>query len=286
MREDLFESPEVISFIQNSLKEDIQDGDHTTMSCIPEESLGKVQLLFKENGVVAGLDLANKILTHLDPNISIDFRKEDGDTVSKGEIGFVASGKIHALLMGERLLLNCLQRLSGIASMTRSVVNQIEQYPTKLLDTRKTTPNFRFLEKWAVSIGGGFNHRMGLYDMVMLKDNHIDFAGGITEALSNAKKYLESNNLPLKIEIETRSIAEVNEALSTNIPDRIMLDNFTPHDIIEALKIIDNRCETEASGGITPENIIDYAKTGVDFISMGALTHSYTSLDMSLKFLQ
>jgi nicotinate-nucleotide pyrophosphorylase (carboxylating) len=286
VQEDIFESPEVHSFILQALKEDIKDGDHTTLSCIPETSQGKVKLLFKEDGVVAGLKLAHLILEQLDENINIEFFKTDGDNVKKGETGFIASGKIHALLMGERLLLNCLQRLSGIASMTRMVVDQISPYHSKLLDTRKTTPNFRFLEKWAVTVGGGFNHRMGLYDMVMLKDNHVDFAGGITEALLNARDYLVENDLPLKIEIETRNLDEVKKALSADCADRIMLDNFSPEEITEALKVIDGKCETEASGGITSENIEEYAKTGVDFISMGALTHSYTSLDMSLKFLQ
>ena len=282
-----FKSKEVQKFIEQALYEDVrEEGDHSTLASIPSEAIGKVKLLFKEDGVVAGLDLAEVILLHLDPDMKIEFFKQDGDKVSKGELGFIAEGKVHALLQGERLLLNCMQRLSGIATLTHQVKEVISGYSSQILDTRKTTPNFRFLEKWAVEIGGGGNHRMGLYDMIMLKDNHIDFSGGITGALERAKSYIEKHGKDIQIEIETRNLEEVKEALATGIPDRIMLDNFTPENMVKALELINGACETEASGGITMDNILDYAKTGVDYISMGALTHSYTSLDISLKHLK
>lgn len=280
-----FQSKQVKDFILQSLEEDVRDGDHSSLSSIPKEAVGKVKLLFKDNGIVAGLDLAEAILTHLDPEVEIEWHKKDGDQVEFGEIGFYAKGNVHALLMGERLLLNCMQRLSAIATLTHQVVQKIDGSNSKILDTRKTTPNFRFLEKWAVTVGGGYNHRMGLYDMIMLKDNHIDFAGGITQALENAKKYLANTAKSIKIEIETRNLTEVKEALNTGIADRIMLDNFTPEEIKVALKVIDSQCETEASGGITMDNIAEYANTNVDFISMGALTHSYKSMDISLKYI-
>ena len=280
---DFFKSTQVKKFILQSFEEDVRDGDHSSLSCIPKDAIGKVKLLFKDNGIVAGLDLAQVILEHLDPNVYIEFFNKDGDSIKYGDTGFYATGNVHALLMGERLLLNCMQRLSGIATLTNEVVKKIEGSSTKLLDTRKTTPNLRFLEKWAVTVGGGVNHRMGLYDMIMLKDNHIDFAGGITGALTKAKDYVNVLGKDIKIEIETRNLKEVKEALATGFADRIMLDNFTPERIEEALKVINGACETEASGGITIENIAGYAKTNVDFISMGALTHSYKSIDISLK---
>jgi len=278
-----FKSDQVKNFILQCFEEDVRDGDHSSLSCIPKDAIGKVKLLFKDDGIVAGLDLAQVILEHLDPNVEIEFFFQDGDFVNHGDIGFYATGNVHALLMGERLLLNCMQRLSGIATLTNDVNRLLEGTTTKLLDTRKTTPNLRFLEKWAVTVGGGMNHRMGLYDMIMLKDNHIDFAGGITGALQKAKAYVDGLGKDLKIEIETRNLDEVKEALATGFADRIMLDNFTPERIREALLVINKQCETEASGGITIDNIAEYAKTNVDFISMGALTHSYTSMDISLK---
>lgn len=280
---DFFKSNQVKNFILQSFEEDVRDGDHSSLSSIPKEAIGKVKLLFKDNGIVAGLDLAQVILEHLDPKVEIEFFNQDGDQVKHGDIGFYATGNVHALLMGERLLLNCMQRLSGIATLTNKVVKKIEGSSTRLLDTRKTTPNLRFLEKWAVTVGGGLNHRMGLYDMIMLKDNHIDFAGGITGALTKAKQYVAELGKDIKIEIETRNLEEVKEALATGKADRIMLDNFTPEQIVIALETINGACETEASGGITIDNIADYAKTNVDYISMGALTHSYTSMDISLK---
>ena len=278
-----FKSDQVRNFILQCLEEDVRDGDHSSLSCIPKDAIGKVKLLFKDNGIVAGLDLAQVILEHLDPEVEIEFFNKDGDEVKHGDIGFYAKGNVHALLMGERLLLNCMQRLSGIATLTHQVNKLLEGSTTKLLDTRKTTPNLRFLEKWAVTIGGGMNHRMGLYDMIMLKDNHIDFAGGISGALQKAKAYVNELGKDIKIEIETRNLDEVKEALATGFADRIMLDNFTPEAIETALMVIDKQCETEASGGITIDNIAGYANTNVDFISMGALTHSYTSMDISLK---
>ena len=280
---DFFKSTQVKKFILESFEEDVRDGDRSSLSCIPKDAIGKVKLLFKDNGIVAGLDLAQVILEHLDPNVNIEFFNKDGDSVKHGDIGFYATGNVHALLMGERLLLNCMQRLSGIATLTNEVVKKIEGSSTRLLDTRKTTPNLRFLEKWAVTVGGGVNHRMGLYDMIMLKDNHIDFAGGITGALTKAKEYVNVLGKDIKIEIETRNLEEVKEALATGFADRIMLDNFTPEQIEKALKAINGTCETEASGGITIENIAGYARTNVDFISMGALTHSFKSMDISLK---
>ena len=280
---DFFKSTQVTNFILQCLEEDVREGDHSSLSCIPKDAIGKVKLLFKDKGIVAGMDLAQAILEHLDPKVSIEFFKQDGDTVEFGDIGFYAAGNVHSLLIGERLLLNCMQRLSGIATLTHQVNQLLTGTTTKLLDTRKTTPNLRFLEKWAVTIGGGTNHRMGLYDMIMLKDNHIDFAGGITGALTKAKEYVNDLGKDIKIEIETRNLEEVKEALATGFANRIMLDNFTPERIEEALKIINGVCETEASGGITIANIAGYAKTNVDFISMGALTHSYKSMDISLK---
>jgi len=278
-----FSSRETLDFIKNALHEDIRDGDHSSLSCIDANAVGKAHLLFKEDGVVAGIELAKSILIYLDEECQIEQFKHDGDYVEVGEIGFVVQAKVHAILAGERLLLNCMQRLSGIATTTSNLVEKIKHTPAKLLDTRKTTPGLRFLEKWAVTVGGGYNHRAGLYDMIMLKDNHNDYAGGITNAVSATRKYLTEKGLDLKVEVETRNMGEVKETLACQGVDRIMLDNFRPDEIIEALKLIDGRAETEASGGITGENLMAYAETGVDYISMGALTHSVKSLDISLK---
>lgn len=278
-----FDDTQTLAFIKQSLEEDIRDGDHSTRACIPLEAKGKSKLLFKEHGIVAGIELAKVILTHLDPDMSFEQFMHDGDRVQPGDIGFIASGRVHALLSGERLLLNCMQRLSGIATYTNQLVGMMGDSKSKLLDTRKTTPGLRFLEKWAVTVGGGYNHRIGLYDMIMLKDNHIDFAGGIETAVAKTRDYQRSNHLNLKVEVETRNLDEVRTALACEGVDRIMLDNFSPDQIREALQVIDGRVETEASGGITEANIADYAATNVDFISIGALTHSVKSLDISLK---
>lgn len=270
-------------FIDRALEEDIRDGDHSTLSSIPEDAERSAQLLFKGDGIVAGLEMAERIFKRLDPDVQIEMLKKDGDSVSEGEIGFRIHAKARTILTGERLALNCLQRMSGIATYTSKLKDMISHTRAKLLDTRKTTPNFRIMEKWAVAIGGGVNHRFGLFDMVMLKDNHVDFAGGIKNAIEGCKKYLAEKGLDLKIEVETRNIAEVEEVVATGGIHRIMLDNMLPSDMKEAVRIIDGKFETEASGGITEKTISDVAETGVDFISVGALTHSYTSLDISLK---
>ncbi len=270
-------------FIDRALEEDIRDGDHSTLSSIPEDAERSAQLLFKGDGIVAGLEMAERIFKRLDPDVKIEMLKKDGDSVSEGEIGFRIHAKARTILTGERLALNCLQRMSGIATYTSKLKDMISHTRAKLLDTRKTTPNFRIMEKWAVAIGGGVNHRFGLFDMVMLKDNHVDFAGGIKNAIEGCKKYLSEKGLDLKIEVETRNIAEVEEVVATGGIHRIMLDNMLPSDMKEAVRIIGGKFETEASGGITEKTISDVAETGVDFISVGALTHSYTSLDISLK---
>ena len=278
-----FRSQQTLDFIHRAFDEDIKDGDHSSLASIPQGTRGKAKLLFKEDGIVAGLELAKVILEQLDPDISIEYFNQDGDHVKKGYIGFIVEGRVHAILAGERLLLNCMQRLSGIATHTYHLIQLMGDSKSKLLDTRKTTPNLRFLEKWAVTVGGGYNHRIGLYDMIMLKDNHNDYAGGITKAVEQTKNYLEENGLDLKIEVETRTLDEVKEALAVGGVDRIMLDNFMPQQIVEALAVINGRCETEASGGINETNLKAYAETNVDFISIGALTHSVKSLDISLK---
>jgi len=278
-----FKSARTLDFIKRSLDEDLGSGDHSSLSCISKDARGKARLLFKEDGVVAGLELAKVILEQLDPDAEFNFFKSDGDAVKKGEEGFVVTAEVRAILGAERLLLNCMQRLSGIATYTNNLVKLIEHTNSRILDTRKTTPGLRFLEKWAVTVGGGTNHRAGLYDMVMLKDNHIDYAGGIREAVELSRSYLKDKGLDLKIEVETRNLDEVRETISCTGVDRIMLDNFTPGEIREALNLIDGKCETEASGGITEENLVSYAETGVDFVSIGALTHSVKSLDISLK---
>ncbi len=278
-----FNSKETLDFIQRAFKEDIRDGDHSSLASIPQGTQGKAKLLFKDNGVVAGIELAQVILRQLDPNMKFEVFNKDGDVVKYGDIGFVVEGNVHGILAGERLLLNCMQRLSGIASYTNRLVQLMGDSSSRLLDTRKTTPNLRFLEKWAVTVGGGHNHRIGLYDMIMLKDNHVDYAGGVTNAVAQTQKYLREKQLDLKVEIETRNLDEVKEALASEGVDRIMLDNFTPEEIVVALKVINGRVETEASGGINETNLAGYAATNVDYISIGALTHSVKSMDISLK---
>lgn len=278
-----FTNDETIDFIKRSLAEDVGSGDHSSLASIPAGTQGKANLLFKEKGIVAGIDLSEAILKTVDPTLKFHAFVKDGDEVYPGLIGFEVEGSVHSILVSERLLLNCMQRLSGIATVTNRIVKVIQGTNAKILDTRKTTPGLRFLEKWAVTVGGGYNHRAGLYDMIMLKDNHIDYAGGITKAVDRTNKYLQENNLDLEVEVETRNLDEVKETLQCEGVTRIMLDNFTPELIAEALKLIDGKVETEASGGITIDNVRAYAETGVDFISIGALTHSVKSLDISLK---
>lgn len=271
------------NFISLALAEDIGDGDHTTLSTFGEEKTGVGELLVKDQGILAGAELAKIIFQFIDPSIEIQFHKSDGDKIVKGDKVFTVSGKIHTILTGERLVLNCMQRMSGIATYTAYLNSLISHTTAKLLDTRKTTPNFRIPEKWAVAIGGGVNHRFGLYDMILLKDNHIDFAGGVNKAIQLANNYLKRTGKDLKIEVETRSIEEVEEAVKTGGINRIMLDNMSTTTMKKAVEIINKRYETEASGGITENTIKEVAETGVDYISVGALTHSIRSLDLSLK---
>jgi len=271
------------SIIQLAFKEDIGDGDHTSLSCVPENAKGHAKLLVKDEGVIAGVALAKRIFSTYDPNLKVDVHLMDGSTVKHGDIVFEVSGSSRSILATERLVLNFMQRMSAIATHTNKVVKLIEGTNTHLLDTRKTTPGIRALEKWAVTIGGGFNHRFGLYDMIMIKDNHIDYAGGITKAIERANNYIESKNLKINIEIEVRDEKELDEVLAIGKIDRIMLDNFTPDQIRAVLPKIPSRIETEASGGITIDNIRAYAETDVNFISSGALTHSVSSMDLSLK---
>jgi nicotinate-nucleotide pyrophosphorylase (carboxylating) len=271
------------NFIIQALNEDVGDGDHSSQSCIPEEATGKVHLLVKESGVLAGQSIAFEVFRHLQPDIKIVPLLKDGASIEPGDIAFTVEGKVLTLLKAERLALNIMQRMSGIATRTREYVKLVEGLHTKILDTRKTTPGMRLLEKEAVKTGGGENHRMGLYDMVMLKDNHVDFAGGIEKAITATHLYLKKIGKDLKIEIEVRSMEELREVLRVGGVHRIMLDNFNPTTTREAVKLIDGRYETESSGGITKETLRDYAECGVDYISVGALTHHIKSLDMSLK---
>ncbi len=269
--------------IKNALVEDIGDGDHSTLSCIDANAEGKAVLKIKQDGVLAGMHVAETIFRFMQPDIIFTPHKKDGDDMKYGETAFEVKAKVHTILKCERLVLNSMQRMSGIATLTKKYVKKLEGYKTKLLDTRKTTPNFRLLEKEAVKIAGGVNHRFGLYDMIMLKDNHIDYIGGIENAINKAYDYVQKNNLNLKIEVETRSIEDVKKVMAIGKVDRIMLDNFAPEKIVEALKIIEGKYETEASGGINYENIESYAATGVDYISSGAVIHQAVSLDLSLK---
>ncbi|SHL84882.1 nicotinate-nucleotide pyrophosphorylase [carboxylating] [Chitinophaga jiangningensis] len=271
------------AFIRSALAEDIGTGDHSTLASIPADTKGNARLKIKEDGILAGMEVAEAIFKWLDMFTVFTPFKKDGDAMKAGEVAFEVNAAVHTLLMGERLVLNCMQRMSGIATLTHQYTEKLKGYHTRILDTRKTTPNFRMLEKEAVRIGGGVNHRMGLYDMIMLKDNHIDFSGGITAAVTKTVAYLKERNLPLKIEVETRNLEDVREALAVGHVDRIMLDNFTPDQIVEAMKLINGRVETEASGGINLDTIEAYAKTGVDFISVGAIIHHAVSLDLSLK---
>ena len=273
----------ILKAIKSAFTEDIGDGDHSSLSCVPELAIGKAKLLVKDNGILAGVEIAKQVFKHFDSKMEFTQFMNDGDIIKNGDIVFEITGASQSILACERLTLNIMQRMSGIATKTAKVVQIIKGTNARLLDTRKTTPNFRVFEKEAVRIGGGFNHRFGLYDMIMLKDNHIDYAGGISKALTKANNYLKSISKPLKIEIEVRSLNELNQALIHGEFDRVMLDNFTPSNIIKAVVLIDGKFETEASGGITEETIRSYAETGVDYISVGALTHQVESLDLSLK---
>lgn len=266
------------------LAEDEGPGDYSSLSCIEQARQSKAVLRIKEKGVIAGLEAAEAIYkTVCGDKVSLNFFKNDGEAVMEGDVAFEITGSTLEILRTERIVLNCMQRMSGIATQTRKFCDAVKGTKAIILDTRKTTPLFRYFEKWAVRIGGGQNHRMGLYDMIMLKDNHIDSAGGITKALNNARQYLKNNNLNLKIEVETRNLEEVKQAIETGGADRIMLDNFTPEALFHAVQLINGKAETEASGKITLDNVRDYALTGVDYISTGSITHSYKSLDLSLK---
>lgn len=277
---------EIHEFINIAIKEDVRDGDHSSLACIPHDAQGHMKLLVKEDGILAGVELAKIIFKAIDPTVEIDVLKQDGDKVVYGDIAFTIKGNRILLLKAERLVLNCMQRMSAIATKTNSFASLIADLNTKILDTRKTTPGIRVLEKWAVKIGGGENHRFGLYDMVMLKDNHIDFAGGIPQAIDKTRAYLKDNNLDLKIEIEVRDLDEMNQVLSHGGVDRIMLDNFSFQDTKIAVKAIGDRFETESSGGINENTLREYALCGVDYVSMGALTHSVYNLDLSLKVIE
>lgn len=275
----------VNALVKSALKEDIGDGDHSTLCCIPAGAEGKAVLKIKQDGIIAGIEVAEKVFRHVQPTALFTKRFEDGDEVKKGDTAFEVKARVHTILQCERLVLNCMQRMSGIATLTKRYTNKIAGYKTKILDTRKTTPNFRVLEKEAVRIGGAANHRMGLYDMIMLKDNHIDYAGGLENAIQLACQYIQINKPGMQIEIETRTLDDVKRVVSFGQAkvSRIMLDNFTPSAIVEALNIIKGKFETEASGGINLDNLIEYAETGVDYISIGALIHQAQSLDLSLK---
>jgi nicotinate-nucleotide pyrophosphorylase (carboxylating) len=270
-------------FIQNALKEDVGNGDHTSLSTIPPNATGKAKLIIKENGIISGIAVALEIFKTVDPNLKVDVKITDGCEVKINDIALYVSGNSHSILIAERLVLNTMQRMSGISTTTRRIVDLLNGTHTKVLDTRKTTPNIRFLEKEAVKIGGGVNHRFGLYDMILIKDNHVDYAGGIENAIKSAQKYRDDNKLNIQIEIEVRNLLELDEVLKTGGIDRILLDNFNFDDLKLAVKTINRKFKTEASGNITEQNALDYANCGVDYISMGALTHSIKSLDMSLK---
>ena len=269
--------------IDLAFAEDIGDGDHTTLCCIPEDAMGKSHLLIKEDGILAGVEVAKKVFDRFDNTMKVEVLIGDGAEVKKGDIAMVVTGKVRSLLQTERLMLNIMQRMSGIATMTHKYVEKLKGTKIHVLDTRKTTPGMRMLEKQAVKIGGGMNHRIGLFDMILLKDNHVDFAGGITNAIDRCHAYLKEKNLDLKIELEVRNFDELNQVLTHGGVNRIMLDNFSVADTKKAVELIGGRYETESSGGITFDTIRDYAECGVDFISVGALTHSVKGLDMSFK---
>lgn len=273
----------IFEIVDFALKEDIGDGDHTSLATVPESGIGKAHLLVKADGIIAGVELAEMIFHRVDPSLKIDVKIKDGQAVKFGDIAFYVEGASRSILTAERLVLNFMQRMSGIATKTNDLAKIIEHLPTKLLDTRKTTPGIRLMEKWAVKIGGGTNHRFALYDMIMIKDNHVDYAGGIPQAIDRTHAYLKEKGKDLKIELEVRSFEELSIVLNHGGVDRIMLDNFSPADVRKAVELIDGQFETEASGGIDETTILSYAEAGVDYISSGAITHSFKSLDMSLK---
>ncbi|HEY4539611.1 MAG TPA: carboxylating nicotinate-nucleotide diphosphorylase [Faecalibacter sp.] len=272
-------------FIRQAFLEDVGDGDHSTLAAVPYHAIQEAELKVKDNGIIAGIELAKIIFDTFDPDLQVEQLLYDGDRVNYGDIAFKVKGSAQSILTCERLVLNCMQRMSGIATYANEMMRLVEETNAKILDTRKTTPNFRMIEKWAVKIGGAENHRFGLYDMVMLKDNHVDFCGSITKAVEQTKSYLQSNNLDLKIEVETRNLEEVKEALVADV-DFIMLDNFDLHTMKQAVEFIGGKVKTEASGGITKESVKAIAKTGVDFISSGAIIHSAPNFDLSLKALK
>jgi nicotinate-nucleotide pyrophosphorylase (carboxylating) len=274
----------LVAFIGNAFREDVGEGDHSSLGSIPEDARSKARLLVKDNGILAGIALAEMIFGFYDPDLAMTPMMKDGAEIKKGDVAFTVEGRSRSILSCERLVLNCMQRMSGIATYTQRLSKLIEGTKARLMDTRKTTPNFRLAEKWAVLIGGGLNHRFALYDMVMLKDNHTDMAGGIRKSIENTQRYLKGKNKQLRIEVETRNLAEVKEAIAVGGIDVIMLDNMSPDDMREAVKLIGGKFQTEASGGITEQTIAQVAACGVDFISVGALTHSVRSLDLSLKF--
>lgn len=274
---------EIELIITNAIREDIGDGDHSSLACIPEDATGKAKLLVKDQGILAGVEFAKKVFAYVDPELKMEIKLQDGDAVKHGDIAFYVEGSSQSILKSERLVLNAMQRMSAIATKTSEFVRKLDGTKTKILDTRKTTPGIRALEKWAVKIGGGENHRFALYDMIMLKDNHIDFAGGITKAIEKTKSYLKTNNLDLKIIVEARDMNEIREILKSDGVYRILIDNFNYEETRKAVDLINGKCLTESSGGITLETARSYAECGVDFISSGALTHSVSNLDLSLK---
>ena len=274
---------EIDLIIENAIREDVGSGDHSSLACIPAEAKGKTKLLVKDKGILAGVDFALQVFKYVDPNLKIEVLIKDGRTIERGDIAFYVEGSSQSILKAERLVLNAMQRMSAIATKTNTFVQKLEGTNTKILDTRKTTPGIRALEKWAVKIGGGENHRFALYDMVMLKDNHIDFAGGITKAINKTKDYLKANQLDLKIIVEARNLKEIEEILESEGVYRILIDNFNYEDTRQAVKLINGKCLTESSGGITLDTARKYAECGVDYISSGALTHSVYNLDLSLK---
>lgn len=278
----MIDNPLIDAVIDIAFKEDIGDGDHTTLSCIPHDLEGRARLLVKQDGILCGVELAKKIFAKFDPTLKMTQYLHDGDAIKKGDVAFVVEGKTISILQTERLVLNFMQRLSGIATQTHEYVKLLEGTGTKILDTRKTTPGLRLLEKYAVKVGGGENHRIGLYDMILIKDNHIDYAGGVTAAITKTKEYLKAKGKNLKIEVEARTLDEIKEILKFDV-DRILIDNFTPEETKTAVALINGKCKTESSGGITKESIRAYAEAGVDYISVGALTHHISSLDLSLK---
>lgn len=283
MKPEYLTDSRINSFIAAALAEDIGPGDYSSLASIPKDKIGRANMLIKDDGIIAGVELAKKIFNAFDPSLEVDLLVKDGDKVVYGDIAMTVTGSSASILTSERLILNCMQRMSGIATLTNRLTEKILHTKARLMDTRKTTPNFRLMEKWAVHIGGGMNHRYALYDMIMLKDNHVDFAGGIRAAIENTKSYLKANNLDLRIEVETRNLEEVAEVLEVGGIDVIMLDNMDYPSMRKAVQMIGEQFKVEASGGITEETLVDVAECGVDYISMGALTHSVKSLDISLK---